>query len=127
MINKSKTELYSLNINQVTEKLIQYVKMIPRLFDICEEDRKKEILDEIKIIAKNIAQEYVQRKNEELRIKTEYEQNKYKYRKKSESEDDKYKDYSDEEKELESDSEEEKKRKRIRIIRQYRFRRRIQR
>ena len=114
MINKSNTELYSLNINQVTEKLIQYAKMIPRLFDLCEKDRKKEILDEIVIIAKNIAQEYVQRKKEEQKIKKEYEENKYKYRKKSESEDDKYSDYSDEEKELESDSEEENSRKRRR-------------
>ena len=100
IINKSKTELYSLNINQVTEILIQHVKMLPRFFDFCGENKKKvELLNEIRIIAKNIALEYVQRKNEEIRNKREKEENKYKFRKKEESDSDKGIDSEEEEEE----------------------------
>ena len=64
--------------------------MLPRFFDFCGENKKKvELLNEIRIIAKNIALEYVQRKNEEIRNKREKEENKYKFRKKEESYSDK--------------------------------------
>ena len=108
MINKSKTELYTLNKYQVTEKLIQYVKMIPRFFDFCGEYKKELLLNEIRSYAENLAQEYIQRKNEELMIKRKNIENNYKFRKDLESEDDKYSDDSYKKRKSDSESEDDK-------------------
>ena len=48
--------------------------MIPNFFDFCKEkERKKELLDQIRISAKPIAQEYLNRKNKEIQEKQEQE------------------------------------------------------
>ena len=75
MNNKSKTDLNTLNLNEVTEILVQHIEMIPKFFDFCKEnERKKEVLEQIKINAKQIAQEYLNRKNKEIKEKTEHEE-----------------------------------------------------
>ena len=74
MNNKSKTELNTLNLNEITEKLVQHVKMIPNFFDFCKEkERKNELLEQIRISAKPIALEYLNRKNKEIQEKQEQE------------------------------------------------------
>lgn len=75
MNNKSKTDLNSLNLNEITEILVQHIEMIPKFFDFCKEsERKKEILEQIRINAKQIAQEYLNRKNKEIKEKAEHEE-----------------------------------------------------
>ena len=65
MSKKAKTELNSLDINKVTNILIENMKLIPNFFDFSEEEKKKELIDEISIVANSIAEEYIQRKKEE--------------------------------------------------------------
>ena len=67
MSNKAKTDLKSLDINKVTQILVEHVKLIPKFFDFCkEEEKKKQLLNEITIKAKIIANEYVQNKTNEI-------------------------------------------------------------
>ena len=65
MNNKAKTELNSLDINKVTNILIEYVKKIPYFFDFNDNGKKKELLNELSIIANSIGEDYIQRKKEE--------------------------------------------------------------
>ena len=74
MNNKSKTELNTLNLNEITDILVEHINMIPKFFDFCKEkERKKEVLEQIRINAKQIAQEYLNRKNKEIKEKQEHE------------------------------------------------------
>ena len=58
MSNKAKTNLNSLDINKITEILIQHIEMLPKFFDFCKDkEKKKELLNEIKINAKHIEEE----------------------------------------------------------------------
>ena len=75
MANKSKGELNTLNLEKVTQILVEHVSKIPKFFDFCKEkERENEVLDEIRICAKKLAQEYINRKNKELKEKKEQEQ-----------------------------------------------------
>ena len=65
MNNKAKTELNSLDINKVTNILIEHVKKIPYFFDFNDNGKKKELLNELSIIANSIGEDYIQRKKEE--------------------------------------------------------------
>jgi hypothetical protein len=68
MSNKAKTDLKSLDVNQVSQKLIEHVNLIPKFFDFCKNDiqKKNQLLNEIIIKAKIIANEYVQNKTNEI-------------------------------------------------------------
>ena len=75
MNNKAKNELNTLNLEQVTKILIEHIKMIPKFFDSCKEkERENEVLEQIKIKAKDIAQEYLNRKNKEIKERKEFEE-----------------------------------------------------
>ena len=60
--NKTKTDLNSLDINKVTNILIEHVKIIPYFFDFNDNGKKKELLSELSIIANSIGKDYIQRK-----------------------------------------------------------------
>ena len=82
MNNKSKTELNTLNLNEIAEKLVQHIKMIPNFFFFCKDkERKNEVLEQIRISAKQIAQEYLDRKNTEIQEKQEQERINNNYKK----------------------------------------------
>ena len=67
MSNKAKTDLKSLDVNKVTQILVEHIKLIPKFFDFCkEEEKKNQLLNEITIKAKIIANEYVQNKTNEI-------------------------------------------------------------
>ena len=68
MSNKAKTDLKSLDVNQVSQKLIEHVNLIPKFFDFCKNDiqKKNQLLNEISIKAKNIANDYVENKKKEI-------------------------------------------------------------
>ena len=67
MSNKAKTDLKTLDVNKVTQILVEHIKLIPKFFDFCkEEEKKNQLLNEITIKAKIIANEYVQNKTNEI-------------------------------------------------------------
>ena len=75
MTNKSKTDINSLNLNEITEKLVEHVEMIPKFFDFCKgSERKKEVLEEIRINAKQIAQDYLNKKKAEIQKNKQHEE-----------------------------------------------------
>ena len=41
MLNKAKTNINLLDINKVTEILVQYIQMLPKFFDFCKDNEKK--------------------------------------------------------------------------------------
>jgi hypothetical protein len=111
MNNKSKTDLNTLNLNQVTEILVQHIEMIPKFFDFCKEnERKKEVLEQIKINAKQIAQEYLNRKNKEIKEKTEHEEMTKNLQNVIKAEEARYKEEEKRRKEAERIAEEQKRR-----------------
>ena len=67
MSNKAKTDLKSLDVNKVTQILVEHIKLIPKFFDFCKEaEKKNQLLNEITIKAKIIANEYVRNKTNEI-------------------------------------------------------------
>ena len=81
MNNKSRTNLGSTNLEQVSNILSSHIETLPKFFDVCKtEEKKNEIRNEIKNSAKQIAQEYINKKNEEEERKKEEEERERKYR-----------------------------------------------
>jgi len=75
MTNKSKSDLRSLNANEITEKLVEHINLIPKFFDFCKDnERKKEIINEIRISARQIAQDYINNKTEEIKKTKQHEE-----------------------------------------------------
>ena len=75
MTNKSKSDLRSLNANEITEKLVEHITLIPKFFDFCKDnERKKEIINEIRISARQIAQDYINNKTEEIKKTKQHEE-----------------------------------------------------
>ena len=80
MTNKSKTNLGTTNLEQAINILSQHIETIPKFFDPCKtESKKNEIRNEIKNNAKPIAVEYINKKEEEIRRKKEEEERERKY------------------------------------------------
>ena len=110
MLNKSKGNLKSLDINKVTKILIEHIEMIPKFFDCCKDsEKRKELLNEITIIANIISEDYIQRKNEEIRKKKEEEERKKKEEERKKKEEEERKKKEEEERKK---KEEEERRKR---------------
>ena len=75
MTNKSKSDLTSLNINEITEKLVEHVTLIPKFFDFCKDnERKKEVINEIRISARQIAQDYINNKKADIKKEKQHEE-----------------------------------------------------
>ena len=75
MTNKSKSDLRSLNANEITEKLVEHINLIPKFFNFCKDnERKKEIINEIRISARQIAQDYINNKTEEIKKTKQHEE-----------------------------------------------------
>ena len=75
MTNKAKSDLRSLNLNEITEKLVEYIKSIPKFFDFCKDDeRKKEVINEIRISARQIAQDYINNKNADIKKEKQHQE-----------------------------------------------------
>ena len=80
MNNKSRTSLGSTDLNQVTNILAEHIETIPKFFDLCKtEERKNEVRNEIKNSAKQIAQEYINKKLEEEKRRREEEERERRY------------------------------------------------
>ena len=80
MNNKSRTSLGSTNLDQVTNILSGHIETIPKFFDVCKtEERKNEIRSEIKNSARQIAQDYINKKLEEEKRKREEEERERRY------------------------------------------------
>ena len=80
MNNKSRTNLGSTNLDQVTNILSGHIETLPKFFDVCKtEERKNELRSEIKNNARQIAQDYINKKLEEEKRKREEEERERRY------------------------------------------------
>ena len=75
MTNKAKGDLRSLNLNEITEKLVEHINSIPKFFDFCKDnERKKEVINEIRISARQIAQDYINNKNSDIKREKQHQE-----------------------------------------------------
>ena len=81
MTNKSKTNLNTKELSKIIEILVLHIQSIPKFFDECKtEQRKNELISEIKTNANPIAQDYIKRIEEEEKRKREEEERERAYR-----------------------------------------------
>ena len=81
MVNKSKTNLDSKDHNKIIELLVTHIHTIPRFFDLCKtEQRKQELISELRHQAAPIATDYINRVNAEEKRRKEEEERERNYR-----------------------------------------------
>ena len=75
ILNKSKNNLGSTNMDNIINILCQHVENLPNFFDICKtEVKKNEIREEIRKISRKIAKDYIDIKEEEERKRKQEEE-----------------------------------------------------
>jgi len=81
MTNKSKSNLNTKDSTKIIELLVSHLDTIPKFYDACKTDQKKqELISEIKINAAPIANDYIKRVEEEERRRQEEEERERRYR-----------------------------------------------
>ena len=81
MTNKSKSNLNTKNSSKIIELLVSHIETIPKFYDPCKtEQRKLELISELKTSAKPIADDYIKRVEEEERRRQEEEERERRYR-----------------------------------------------
>ena len=80
MTNKSKSNLNTKDSSKIIELLVSHIETIPQFYDPCKTDqRKSELISELKLSAKPIADDYINRVNEEERRRQEEEERERRY------------------------------------------------
>ena len=81
MTNKSKSNLNTKDSSKIIEILVSHIESIPQFFDPCKTDqRKSEVISQLKSDAKPIAEDYIKRVEEEEQRKREEEERERRYR-----------------------------------------------
>ena len=81
MTNKSKSNLNTKDSSKIIELLVSHMETIPKFYDACKTEQKKvELISEIKSNAVPIANDYIKRVEEEERRREEEEERERRYR-----------------------------------------------
>ena len=81
MTNKSKSNLNTKDSSKIIEILVSHIDTIPKFYDPCKtEQRKSELISELKSSAKPIADDYIKKVEEEERRRQEEEERERRYR-----------------------------------------------
>ena len=87
MTNKSKSNLGTKDSSKIIELLVSHIETIPQFFDPCKtEQRKSELISELKKSANPIANDYIKRVEEEERRRREEEERERRWRRQLEEE-----------------------------------------